>query len=118
MPSIRLVLIPCSSSSRRALQAAGIDTIQVDVWVTLIPPNGYLAPTLWDTVLAPNPRLAEQTAAYGVPMNITSLVSATNYLVRGIRRTGTCPVSLVTACNAAFACSLAATAALTLRIGS
>ena len=50
--------------------------------MTLIPPNGYLAPTLWDMVLAPDPRLAQQTATYGLPMNITSLVSATNYLVR------------------------------------
>ena len=71
-----------SSSACRALQAQGIDTIEVDVWVTLIPPNGYLAPTLWNTLLAPDPRLAAQTGTYGVPINITSLVSATNYLVR------------------------------------
>jgi len=64
------------------VQAQGIDTIQVDVWVTLIPPNGYLAPALWDTVLAPDPRLVATTAALGVPMNITRLVAATNYLVR------------------------------------
>ena len=54
------------------------------MWVTLIPPNGYLAPALWDTVLAPDARLVTTTGALGVPMNITRLVAATNYLVRGL----------------------------------
>ena len=74
----------------RATQAAGIDTILVDVWTSLIPPNGYTPDTLWNTIAAPNPRLLAKTAAYNVAMNMTYL-NATQSLVRPVLRTS--PVS-------------------------
>ena len=66
---------------RSATQAAGIDTILVDVWTSLIPPNGYTPDTVWATIAAPNPRVWEKTGAFSVPMNMT-YVNATQSLVR------------------------------------
>lgn len=65
---------------RSATQAAGIDTILVDVWTSLIPPLGYTPDTIWTQLAAPDPRMWEKTRAYNVPMNMTYL-NATQSLV-------------------------------------
>ena len=77
--------LPCADTEcigfRSATQAAGIDTILVDVWTSLIPPNGYTPSTVWQTIAAPNPRMWDKTGAFNVSMNMT-YVNATQYLVR------------------------------------
>ncbi len=70
-----------SCASRSATQAAGIDTILVDVWTSLIPPNGYTPDTLWTLLESPNPGILEATGAYGVPMSM-KYINATQSLVR------------------------------------
>jgi len=59
---------------------SGIDTIELDIWTTLVPPNGYTAATVWADLAPPNARVINRTAHFGMPMNVT-LVNATTHLV-------------------------------------
>ena len=64
---------------------SGIDTIEVDIWTTLVPPNGVTAATVWLGSAPPNTRVFQRTAEFDVPFNIT-LLNATTYLVRAGRQ--------------------------------
>ncbi len=77
----------CLRSHRR--DASGIDTIELDIWTTLVPPNGFTAATIWADSAPPNARVFNRTAQFGVPLNVT-LLSATTYLVRASRHSLTC----------------------------
>ena len=61
--------------------ADGIDTIQVDIWTSLLPPENYTAPTVWQDVEAPDGRVYARTGQFGLALNVT-LLNATTYLVR------------------------------------
>ena len=70
-----------STSRLHRRDALGIDTIEIDIWTTLVPPNGFTAATVWAGAAPPDVRVFDRTAQFGVPLNVT-LVCATTYLVR------------------------------------
>ena len=74
--------IPLRSGRR---DASGVDTIELDIWTTLVPPSGFTAATVWSGSAPPDARVFDKTAQFGVPLNVT-LVNATTYLVRAARR--------------------------------
>ena len=61
--------------------ADGMDTIEVDIWVTLLPPGNFTAATVWADLAPPDGRVWNRTGQFNVPMNVT-FVNATTVTVR------------------------------------
>jgi len=61
----------------------GIDTIEVDIWTTLLPPDNFTATTVWRDLAPPDGRVWARTGQFGVPMNVT-FVNATTVTVRSV----------------------------------
>ena len=59
---------------------ANIDTVRVDVWLTVLPAGNVTAWTAWKQLSPPDARLWETTKQWGYPMNLTFL-NATTYKV-------------------------------------
>ena len=60
--------------------ADGMDTIEVDIWISLLPPENYTAATVWQDLEAPDTRVLDRTGQFDLALNVT-LLSATTYLV-------------------------------------
>jgi hypothetical protein len=58
----------------------GIETIEVDIWTTLLPPGNFTAQTVWQDQAPPNARVWNRTGQFNVSMNVT-FVNATTYTV-------------------------------------
>jgi hypothetical protein len=58
-----------------------VQTIALDIWTTLLPPNGFTAQTVWSGSAPLDTRVLNRTAECNVPFDVT-LVNATTYLVR------------------------------------
>lgn len=69
--------------------AHGVETIEVDIWTSLLPPENYTAATVWQDVEAPDDRVYSRTGQFGLALNVT-LLNATTYLVSD---TGWCPTA-------------------------
>ena len=65
----------------RRADALGVQTIAVDIWTTLLPPNGFTAQTVWLGSAPPDTRILNRTAQFNLPFDVT-LLNATTYLVR------------------------------------
>ena len=65
---------------RRRLLAGGIDTLQLDCWISLFPYGGLSPQMMWSNVSYPDPRFWAATGRLGYPMNIT-FINATSYEV-------------------------------------
>ncbi len=58
-----------------------MDTIEVDIWTTLLPPDNFTAATVWRDLAPPDGRVWSRTGQFNVPMNVT-FVNATTVTVR------------------------------------
>ena len=58
--------------------ADGLDTIHLDIWMTIIPSNNFTAELIWKYIEPPAPLFGSLTFVQGYPMNATFL-NATQY---------------------------------------
>ena len=65
----------------RSTDASGAQTIVLDVWTTLVPPNGVAAQAVWSGSAPPDTRVRNRTGQFNMPFDVT-LINATTYLVR------------------------------------
>ena len=60
--------------------ADGVDTIEVDIWTSLLPPENYSSASVWSDVEPPDARVWTRTGQFNLPLHVT-LLNSTTYLV-------------------------------------